>query len=125
MTIELKLFIGLLLAFIGDYVLQNDYLANEKTKRFLPALIHATIYSLPFLAVCWSKWWFVIWITHFFIDRYRLAVYWLKLVNWNWESTNFGFANDKPLFMSIWLMIIVDNILHVVINSISIYFGNL
>jgi hypothetical protein len=36
---------------MGDYLFQTSWMANEKTKRFLPALIHATIYSLPFLLI--------------------------------------------------------------------------
>jgi len=149
MSIELKLFIGLLLAFVGDYIFQTHKQATEKTKRFLPAFIHATIYSLPFLAVCWSYWWLVIWISHFFIDRYRLAVYIVRLKNFSFglecietkipegisykykwvfripDASNFGYPKEVPAFMSIWLMIIADNILHVCINSVSIYFGNL
>ena len=121
MTLELSLIIGFLFHLIGDYITQNDWMAQNKTKSFLPAFIHASIYSLPFLYICFSRWWLLIWISHFLIDRYRLAVYWIKLVNWNWKSINFGYDSDKPLWMSVWLMIIVDNIFHLLINSLSIY----
>jgi hypothetical protein len=63
----------------------------------------------------------VVFATHFFIDRYRLAVYWIKLVNWNFQSSNFGFPEDVPKFLSIWLMIIIDNIFHISINSLCIW----
>lgn len=133
MTLELRLVVGFILHLIGDYITQNHWLATEKTKRFLPAFIHATIYSLPFLAICWSKWWFVIWISHFFIDRYRLAVYVVRAKNSRFidgkfcyhSGNNHGFDSDVPIWLSTWLMIIVDNILHLVINSVSIYFGNI
>ena len=117
MSIELALFIGLLLHLIGDYLTQNDWMATGKTKAHFPALVHATIYSIPFLLICPSPWWLVIYISHFLIDRYRLAVYWIKLVNWNWSSQNFGFGEEKPAWMAVWLMIIVDNTFHVLINS--------
>ena len=147
MSIELKLFVGLLLAFVGDYITQGNRISQEKTKRFLPAFIHATIYSLPFLVVCWSWTWFILWISHFFIDRYRLAVYVVRLKNFSFglecietkipeglsykykwvfrmpDASNFGFPKEVPAFMSIWLMIIVDNVIHVCINSMCIYFG--
>lgn len=124
MSIELKLIIGFILHLVGDYLLQNDWMANEKTKNSGAAFAHASIYSMPFFLVLPNYWWLLIFISHFLIDRYRLAVYWIKLVNWNWSSQNFGYANDKPPFMSIWLMIIIDNIWHIIFNSIAIYFGN-
>lgn len=34
---------------IGDYVLQSDWMANEKTKKSVAALAHVVAYTLPFL----------------------------------------------------------------------------
>ena len=34
---------------IGDYVLQSDWMATNKTKNSFAAFIHALVYSLPFL----------------------------------------------------------------------------
>ncbi len=34
---------------IGDYVIQSDWMANEKTKRSLAALAHVLTYAVPFL----------------------------------------------------------------------------
>lgn len=64
----------LILHMVGDYLTQSHWMAENKTKRFLPAAIHATVYSLPFLllSISWAAF-AVILITHFFIDRYRLA----------------------------------------------------
>lgn len=122
MTIELTLIIGLIFHFIGDYLTQNHWLATNKTSNSLVAFYHVLIYSLPFLLITSLSAVAIILITHFFIDRFRLAQYWIKLVNWNWKSTNFGYAEDVPKFLSIWLMIIVDNTFHIVINSLSIYY---
>lgn len=117
------LLLGLLFHFIGDYIMQNDWMAQNKTKSFLPAFIHATIYSLPFLFVASLPFWTVIYSTHFFIDRYRLAQYWIRLVNWNWDWTvnNYGYSKETPPWLSTWLMIIVDNTWHIIINSTMIY----
>ncbi len=116
-------YFGLLFHFIGDYLLQNDWLATKKTQSNFVAAIHAFIYGLPFLFVVGNPyiWLFVVVGTHYLIDRYRLAVYWIKLVNWNWRSTNFGYAADKPLWMSVWLMIIIDNTFHVLFNTLAIF----
>ena len=116
-----KLIIGLILHFVGDYLLQNDWMAQEKTKQHKAAFIHAFIYSIGFYFLVGFLGWLVIFFTHFLIDRYRLATYWIKLVNWNWQSTNFGFDNNKPLWMSVWLMIIIDNVWHILINTVVIY----
>ena len=68
---------------IGDYVLQSDWQANNKTKAHFPAFCHALTYSLPFLMLTQSPVaWLTIFGTHFLIDRYRLARYvcWAKNV---------------------------------------------
>jgi hypothetical protein len=66
---------------VGDYLLQSDWMASEKTKRHAAAFAHALVYSLPFLLLRPSfQAWLVIVGTHFVIDRYRLARYvvWAK-----------------------------------------------
>lgn len=115
------LFWGFIFHFVGDYLLQNDWMAQNKTKQSLAAAIHATIYSALFLLLTDDLWqWLIILISHFLIDRFRLAVYWIKLTNWNWNSKNFGYSDDKPAWMAVWLMIIVDNAFHILINSICL-----
>lgn len=71
----------LLLHLLGDYITQSDWMANNKTSKYLPAICHAIVYSLPFLLLRPSVLAFsVILGTHFLIDRFRLARYvvWLK-----------------------------------------------
>jgi hypothetical protein len=125
MTISEMLIIGFIFHLIGDYVTQNHWMAVNKTKDSLVAWLHATIYAAPFIAmfvyagykpgsmmcIHWS---------HFFIDRFRLAQYWIRLVNWNWdfESKNHGYPDNVPN----WLLIIIDNVLHISINSATIWF---
>ena len=87
---------GFILHFVGDYLLQNDWMAAEKTKNNGVALVHAGIYSMPFFLLAPSFWWLLIFGTHFFIDRYRLAQYWIRLVNRKWDGDNFGFSEEKP-----------------------------
>lgn len=114
---------GFLLHLVGDYLLQNDWMAREKTRNSGAALVHATVYALPFLLVCWAWWWLLIWVSHFLIDRYRLAVYWVRLINWNWSGSNYGFGSEKPAFLSVWLLIITDNTFHLLLNTAAIWFS--
>ncbi len=113
-----------LLHTIGDYITQNNWMALNKTKNtlkgYLACFIHATLYSLPFLLIGSFNAFLVIYITHFFIDKYRLAVYWTKFVNWNWKSKTFGYTEDTPIWLYSWLLYIVDNIFHLSINYLSL-----
>ncbi len=89
--------IQLILHLIGDYVLQSDWMAQNKTKRFAPAAAHAIVYSLPFLLLKPSLTAFmVILVTHFLIDRYRLARYvvWVKNCALNPASFKHGWPAE-------------------------------
>ena len=133
---------------VGDYIIQSDWMADNKTKLSVAAAIHAVTYTLPFLLLTLSlPALAVICGTHFLIDRYRLArwVVWLKngpleyvhihperdeswpLVQpsyWRWQRvpiTATGYPESKPPFLAVWLLIAADNILHVICNAIAIW----
>lgn len=78
---------------IGDYVLQSDWMANVKTKRWAPAVAHALTYTLVFLLLTFSwKALLFIFATHLVIDHYRLARYvcWAKnflAPKWTWHPS--------------------------------------
>ncbi len=117
----------LLVHLIGDYVLQSDWMATEKVKYNWPAAVHAGIYSAGFLVFRPSALaWFVIWYSHFLIDRYRLARYVVWAKNWlgpnrPWfECSSTGYPDVRPAWLSVWLLIIADNILHIVINGLCL-----
>lgn len=123
--------LGIILAhLVGDYLIQSDWMANEKTKRWWPAIAHAATYTLPYALVTQSPLaLLVIGGTHAVIDRYRLAKHlcWAKnqLVPKRFRSTwddckATGFTPDKPPFMAVWLMIIADNTVHLLINTAAI-----
>lgn len=120
----------LLAHLVGDYLLQSDWMATEKTKRWLPACAHAVTYGLPFLMVTQSPAALaVIVVTHAVIDRYRLARYvvWTKNFlaprsHWHpWsECSATGYPQDRPQWLTVWLMIIADNAMHLVINAAAV-----
>ncbi len=120
----------LVLHAVGDYVLQSDWMANNKTSKSIAALAHVIIYSLPFLILTQSwKALAVIAGTHFIIDRWRLARYvcWLKnflghpssWYPWS-ECVGTGYYKERPPWLSVWLMIIADNVMHVIINGLAL-----
>lgn len=142
---------------VGDYLLQSDWMANEKTKRSLAALCHVLTYALPFLFLrpSWPAL-VVIVSTHFVIDRWRLArfVVWAKNFIAPWEKVvaaqvpntaevasaggtvtqlcvvrsnppwaeckATGYPPQTPAWLAVWLLIIADNIMHVVINALAL-----
>lgn len=119
----------LILHGVGDYVLQSDWMANEKTKSSVPAGCHALVYSLPFLLICSWEAWLVVMATHFVIDRWRLARYvvWAKnfmaprsyWYPWK-ECSGTGYHESRPAWLAVWLMIIADNTMHLICNYLAI-----
>lgn len=113
---------------VGDYLLQSDWMAAEKTSRLSVALAHALTYSMPFLAMTPSlAAWCVIVATHAVIDRWRLA----RFVVWAKEHLGptrpaplaqcpFGYDPKKPDWLAVWLLIIADNVAHVAINGAAL-----
>lgn len=113
----------LLAHLVGDYLLQSHKEAVNKTSNTWWALFHSIKYAMPFLLLansCLAL--STIVITHFFIDRFRLAKYinWLKNFDFDKNITPTGYPNNVPEWLSGWLLIITDNILHLLINYLAI-----
>ena len=64
-----RLLVLLLCHFVGDFVLQNAYLSDEKKRSWYHLLVHCFLYILPFY-VCFSLCWQLgcILVAHFVID---------------------------------------------------------
>ena len=123
---------------IGDYVIQSDWMATEKTKRSMAALAHVVTYALPFLFLRPSMPALAVIVgTHFVIDRWRLArfVCWAKNIvfgpmftAWRpytgpfaWENCKAtGYPSERPAWLAVWLLIIADNVMHVLINGLAL-----
>lgn len=113
---------------VGDYILQSHWMATRKTKSTFAALCHAAAYTVPFgfltlnpaaLAIIGG--------THFLIDRFRLARLLVFAKNhiaprsaWPKALTATGYDEDVPPWMAVWLLIIADNILHILINAAAL-----
>lgn len=113
-------------------------MAQNKVKAWVPAIIHATLYMLPFLLLgpSWAAA-AVMWGTHLLIDRFRLARYWVEFYGvgntgtfwmvmkhdrtpWEpgWEDLP---PKDRaPDWLAVWLLIIVDNTMHLTINFLAL-----
>ncbi len=143
----------LVLHALGDYVLQSDWMASQKTKRWVPTLAHVGVYALPFLLLTQSPA-ALLFIagTHAVIDHWRLARFVCYVKNYlappetwtqernvaaggmvfyvpkreaRWwlpwsECKATGYHADRPVWLATWLMIITDNLMHVVLNGVAI-----
>lgn len=127
LTITEAIALGLVAHLIGDYLIQTHWMATEKTKRWWPAIAHAVTYGIPFLLLTQSIAALSVIIgTHAVIDRHRLARYvvWAKNQvapkSHRPSLTATGYPDDTPPWLAVWLLIIADNVLHIVINTAAI-----
>lgn len=126
--------IELICHLLGDYCFQDHWMANLKTKSSAIAALHAFVYASVFFAVFVAfgdaNWVSIvpIAVTHFLIDRYRLAALWVDW--WGVGKPGFlaklaGYDKEMPAdafgaSVKFWLLIIVDNTMHLVINHASL-----
>lgn len=156
----------------GDYLLQSDWMAQNKRRSSFAALAHALFYSLPFALLIRdapAPLYAALFVagTHFFVDRFGVARYLVWAKNWigpaprretfveavkrhkEWgtlgatatkaeldkidedrrrltgnlpwkECSATGYAPSRPDFLTVWLLIIADNTLHLTLNAIAL-----
>lgn len=126
----------LILHCIGDYVTQSQWMVENKTKSGFAASAHATVYSLPFLLIGSWQAFVAILLSHFLIDRFRLARFVVYAKNnlgmpaneygkarWLWSNcSSTGYPSDVPPWMAVWLLIAADNTLHLICNYLALKF---
>lgn len=109
--------IQLILHLVGDYLLQNDWLALNKKKKeslgLLTCTIHCILYSLPFFII--GNWLQVsiIFITHFLIDRWYFVKWYMNTVG----QKEFAKPPCAP-----WSIFFVDNTFHLICNYMALTF---
>lgn len=93
--------------FIGDYLLQNDWMAQNKKKSSLVCTIHVTLYCLPFLFCDIGLIAFLaIYSQHWIQDRTKFV---------SWYCRKFGvFQSELKTDALPWGHFIVDNVFHVI-----------
>lgn len=109
---------------IGDYLVQNDWMALNKKKPtwtgFLACQVHCITYSLPFLFIGSPQAVLAIYLSHYAIDRTNVIAWFLAIRNGVFHTRNFGFSETRPFAITIWLFIITDNIFHIICNYLAL-----
>jgi hypothetical protein len=92
---------------VGDFLLQNDWMAQNKKTRTVPCLVHVGFYTF---AVCYcAGWlaypaaWLLVGVPHFLIDR-------TQFVRWYMQKCGQDAFAQPP--MAPWSIIAVDNAMH-------------
>jgi hypothetical protein len=79
---------------VGDYVCQNQWMAQRKGAHLFPCIVHCLIYTLCLCLTVQgglNPWWaLVVFISHLPIDRWSLADRWLGIIH---GRTLEGFLN--------------------------------
>jgi len=110
----------LLAHLVGDYILQNDYQALNKKNNIKVVLLHSILYTLPFLLITRSLLaLLIICFSHAIIDGTYIIKKFNKIRNWRF-NTDTGFRSDRPYYITMWLLIIQDNVIHLLINYLAI-----
>jgi hypothetical protein len=100
----------LLLAFlghmVGDYLLQTDWMAENKKEQTWPCLVHSTIWAASVVLFAgWLSWipFLVLLAIHFLQDRTYMVRSWMRLTG----QEHFIDGDYAP-----WSIVIVDNTFH-------------
>jgi len=91
---------------IGDYILQNDWMALQKKESTFHCLIHIMLYMIPFyfFHLSWPQL-LIIAIQHFIVDRTNIIY---RFMVWKGQDK---FVNPP---CGPWSVIVMDNISHII-----------
>ena len=90
---------------IGDYILQNDWMALNKKQSTWHCVVHIFFYMLPFLFCELSSFQlFMIASQHYLIDRSNFVLWFMHAKGQGAFATGVCFP---------WSQIVMDNILHI------------
>ena len=94
---------------IGDYLLQNDWMATNKKKNSLICLVHIITYMIPFMftQLNWIQL-LLIESEHYIQDRTNLIAWFCKMTNKFQGDSNdsFGFVIVDNVFHILWMAMV-------------------
>jgi hypothetical protein len=120
---------------IGDYLTQSHWMAMNKTKPgwagVFACFAHVILYAIPFLILTSPSLLALLLIvgSHFAIDTFRMARFVVFAKNFlappsEWpvwaDAKATGYPSDAPPWLSVWLLIIADNCLHILLNGLAL-----
>ena len=108
---------------VGDYLLQNEWMAQNKAKKtwigWLAATIHCIIYTFAVCLIMWE--WKPIWIvaiffSHFFIDKFAFGYWYLKHIKGldTYSYKMVGLSELRAGFNAV-IYTVTDNTMHLLL----------
>jgi hypothetical protein len=101
--------------FIGDFLLQTKWMAENKASRWIPLLTHVTLYTVVIaifgsLSGGLSYWGLaLIYVGHIILDRRTFVDFWVRRIQ---------MANGPE---KVWLGIVSDQIFHIILIAVAVY----
>ncbi len=81
---------------VGDFILQNDWMAKNKKRSSLACSVHVVVYMLPFLLCSLSPWQLgLIAVQHFGQDRTGFVFWWMRV----WKHVHPDYWKSVALFV--------------------------
>jgi len=94
---------------IGDFILQNEWMAGNKKRSSVVCLVHVLVYLLPFL-LCNLEWWQIVMIgvQHFVQDRTGFVLWWVRV----YKRVHPDNLEQLPLYVDqafhlLWIQIVI------------------
>lgn len=111
---------------VGDYLLQNDWMALNKKRNLAICAVHATIWTLS--VALFSGWFFyqnwrgaviglVLYFTHLIQDHTNIVTWWMSLIGQKrfMKCDEFDLTDMRVVpGLGPWSIIVVDNVWHIV-----------
>ena len=116
--------------FVGDYLLQNNWMALKKSDNtglgWAACIVHCLLYTSAVCVLMWE--WNPLWITavflsHFVIDKFGIAESYLKIINGRslrrfiTEPVNQTYSPTVALQSGfyVFVYVVVDNTMHILL----------
>ena len=116
----------MLVHFISDFLLQNDYMAQNKSRNFNILSLHSLVYSLPFLV--FGNFYFVcfLYTTHWMIDGITSKITSRLFGKWfSYFTCNVEDVKVQPSLHYFFCVIGFDQFLHFLVILAGIYLYNI
>lgn len=100
---------------VGDYILQNDWMAQNKKKSSWPCVVHCFLWTCSIMMFTgWGRhqgWWgwiimAALFVPHFIQDRTQIIGW---MMSREWYQPKFSQPPMAP-----WSLVVVDNVWHIV-----------
>lgn len=115
---------------VGDYLLQNDWMAEGKKKEkglgWLTCTVHCILYTLSVCLFMWNwdiKWVVCVFLSHFLIDKFGFVDWYLRFVNGRSISKFLSNKENKAYTphiglragITVFVYILADNTMHLIL----------